>query len=239
MPATKGHTRRHAGVEVLELLVSGPPAFATDGGDTIVFWNHGAEALLGPPATEVLGRRCFDVMKGRDAFGNRFCHEDCAVVAMTRKGEPVHGFEMDIDPPSGHQQTLHVTILQIPGSRPDLFTLVHLLQPVDGSSRLARALERLGATAPSSGLVQLSAKPRPPETLPPLTVREKEVLQWMAGGLQNKEVAHRLRISPATVRNHVHNILEKLGVHSKIEAVSLAFRQGWVPAAPGPLDQTH
>jgi len=34
----------------------------------------------------------------------------------------------------------------------------------------------------------------------------------------------------ATVRNHVHNILEKLEVHSKLEATSLAFRQGWVSA---------
>ena len=37
-----------------------------------------------------------------------------------------------------------------------------------------------------------------------------------------------LGISVATTRNHVHNILEKLEVHSKLEAVSLAFREGWV-----------
>ena len=43
-----------------------------------------------------------------------------------------------------------------------------------------------------------------------------------------KEVAQHLGISPATARNHVHNILDKLGVHSKLEAVSLAFRSGWV-----------
>jgi Bacterial regulatory proteins, luxR family len=47
-------------------------------------------------------------------------------------------------------------------------------------------------------------------------------------GLQNKEVAQKLEISLATARNHVHNILEKLEVHSKLEAVSLAFRRGWV-----------
>jgi hypothetical protein len=46
-------------------------------------------------------------------------------------------------------------------------------------------------------------------------------------------------LSVATVRNHVHNILDKLGVHSKLEAVSLGFRNGWIvldglPATPGP-----
>jgi len=43
----------------------------------------------------------------------------------------------------------------------------------------------------------------------------------VAAGLQNKEIAHKLGISLATVRNHIHNILEKLDVHSKLEAVSL------------------
>ena len=57
MPATKGHARHHAGVEVLELLASGPPAFGTDGGERIVFWNRGAEAILGAPAADVLGDR--------------------------------------------------------------------------------------------------------------------------------------------------------------------------------------
>ena len=63
---------------------------------------------------------------------------------------------------------------------------------------------------------------------PPLTPRETEVLYHVAAGLQNKEVARNLGLSLATVRNHVHNILVKLGVHSKLEAVSLSFRNGWI-----------
>jgi hypothetical protein len=46
-------------------------------------------------------------------------------------------------------------------------------------------------------------------------------LPQLAAGLQNKEVAQKLNLSLATVRNHGHNILVKLGVHSKLEAVSL------------------
>jgi DNA-binding NarL/FixJ family response regulator len=62
----------------------------------------------------------------------------------------------------------------------------------------------------------------------PLTPREREILGLVASGLQNKEVAEKLGVSLATVRNHVHNILDKLGLHSKLEAVALAFRSGWV-----------
>ena len=70
-----------------------------------------------------------------------------------------------------------------------------------------------------------------PPAAPPLTPRETEVLHHVAAGLQNKEVARNLGLSLATVRNHVHNVLVKLGVHSKLEAVSLSFRNGWIPEA--------
>lgn len=70
-----------------------------------------------------------------------------------------------------------------------------------------------------------------PLAAPPLTPRETEVLHQVAAGLPNKEVARNLGLSLATVRNHVHNILVKLGVHSKLEAVSLSFRNGWIPEA--------
>jgi DNA-binding NarL/FixJ family response regulator len=73
----------------------------------------------------------------------------------------------------------------------------------------------------------------PAAVAPPLTQREKEILSWVAAGLQNKEIADRLDISLATVRNHIHNILEKLEVHSKLEALSLAFRNGWITPANG------
>jgi len=113
---------------------------------------------------------------------------------------------------------------------------VHILQPIDRTGRLERALERLGASRvpePESGAVEERRPPARPVALaktPPLTEREREILRWLADGLQNKEIARELGISLATVRNHVHNMLEKLDVHSKLEAVSLAFRQGWVSA---------
>jgi DNA-binding NarL/FixJ family response regulator len=62
-----------------------------------------------------------------------------------------------------------------------------------------------------------------------LTGREQEVLQMMAAGLGNKEIAARLRISPNTAKFHVARILAKLGAGSRTEAVSMAMRRGVVP----------
>ena len=55
-----------------------------------------------------------------------------------------------------------------------------------------------------------------------LTPREREILPLLDGGLANKEIATRLGIEVATVKNHVHNILDKLQVHRRGEAAALA-----------------
>jgi DNA-binding NarL/FixJ family response regulator len=61
-----------------------------------------------------------------------------------------------------------------------------------------------------------------------LTPREREVLQLLADGLDAKRVAARLHITPRTQRNHVANILAKLGVHSQLQALVVALRHGIV-----------
>lgn len=59
-----------------------------------------------------------------------------------------------------------------------------------------------------------------------LTSREIEVLELLAEGVSTQEIAERLYVSTNTVRNHAQSILMKLGVHSRLEAVSTAVRQG-------------
>jgi DNA-binding NarL/FixJ family response regulator len=59
-----------------------------------------------------------------------------------------------------------------------------------------------------------------------LTDRELEILTLLSEGLRNDDIAARLFISPQTVQTHVRNLLGKLGVHSKLEAVAFAVRNG-------------
>ena len=59
-----------------------------------------------------------------------------------------------------------------------------------------------------------------------LTDREREILQMLARGKRNDDIAKELFISPQTVQTHVRNILGKLRVHSKLEAVAFAVRHG-------------
>jgi two-component system, NarL family, nitrate/nitrite response regulator NarL len=66
-----------------------------------------------------------------------------------------------------------------------------------------------------------------------LTVREREVLRLIGQDLSNKEIARRLGIEVATVKNHVHNLLEKLNVHRRAEAARLLAR------SPGALSASQ
>jgi NarL family two-component system response regulator LiaR len=69
---------------------------------------------------------------------------------------------------------------------------------------------------------------RPPAPGLDLTEREREVLTLMIEGLNNVQIAGRLNVSPSTIKSHVSNILSKLGVASRTEAVTLALRNGIV-----------
>jgi DNA-binding NarL/FixJ family response regulator len=72
---------------------------------------------------------------------------------------------------------------------------------------------------------QMSRSDRQQVPTPRLTDRELEVLKLVAQGLNNRELGKRLFISENTVKNHVLNILEKLQLHSRMEAVMYAVRE--------------
>lgn len=64
--------------------------------------------------------------------------------------------------------------------------------------------------------------------MPPLTLREEEVLKLMAEGLRNKEIAARLSITERTATFHVGNVLSKLGADGRVEAIHFARLRGLI-----------
>ncbi len=240
----KASNHRPKPADLLDLLSSGePPAFANDQNHRIIFWNKGAERLMERTAAQALGRLCHEVFCGRDPFGNRFCGETCTVGDALKRHETVSRFEIKTGERS-RSKSLGITIIEIPDPRPGCFTAVHILDQVDEKSRLARELARLrqvnGAVSHSAlsadGGVPIQLQwqantAQAPELSPgvaeQLSAREMDVLRAVASGQANKDIADSLHISVATTRNHVQHILKKLNVHSKLEAVALAFRHGW------------
>ena len=99
------------------------------------------------------------------------------------------------------------------------------------SDDLCRAIK-----AAAGGQVQLSPEAaarlmrevRAPDASQALTERETEILRLMAGGYSNKEIANSLGVAEGTIKNHVSNILSKMGVRDRTRAVLKAFELGQI-----------
>lgn len=83
------------------------------------------------------------------------------------------------------------------------------------------------ATAKVMRRMQTRKEPNLAWSIGPLTPREHQVLQLVAKGYKNQEIASSLGISEGTVQNHLTNIYVKLDVHTRTEAVTAAWKHGW------------
>jgi two-component system, NarL family, response regulator LiaR len=96
------------------------------------------------------------------------------------------------------------------------------------ANAVKKAAQGVPTLSPEATRSLINASTRPPQLGYNLTSRELEVLALMAQGLNNREIGEKLFISAATVKNHVSNILDKLGTTSRTQAVALAVENKMV-----------
>ena len=193
--------------------------------------RSGLENLLKARAVKVAGTAA-----NLESAGSLLLDAEADAVLIDATGEQPEEFVQTVAE-SGLASELAVSVLADHLPRASLAAAlrkgVRAVLPSDVSQdQLVAALE-----AVASGLVVVhpadveAAFPasRPlAELAEPLTRREREVLQMLAAGLSNKEIAARLVISEHTVKFHVASILGKLGAESRTEAVSLGIRRGLI-----------
>lgn len=213
MTATESARTRSSSALDEALSSSDDGAFVVGADGRIVLWNRSAERILGYPAREAIGRTCCEIFGG-DGDGRR-CDQGCHEGALTGTGEPLRIFDVRTLTKTGQPVWINVSILTVPPNGKSRPLALHIFRDVTATRALLRlAKERLLPPDPEAGATARTV----------LTRRELELLRLMTLGLNTAAAAARLRVSPATIRNHVQNIFGKLGVHSRLEAVAYARR---------------
>lgn len=214
--------------QALNRVGDGVCAVSSDG--RVLFWNRAAERILGHTARDITGRSCCEVFAGRDEHGNRVCHQGCHVMTLVGMQEPVQHFDMLTRARDGRSVWLDMSIMSLPretapnghgnghtNGHANGFILLHFFRDVTASKELLDVVRERYAAPPAAAEGAIDGAVA-------LTRREVEVLRLVAQGSRTKAVAEKLHVSPATVRNHVQNILGKLGAHNRLEAVAYATR---------------
>lgn len=202
--------------------------FAVDEDQRIVHWNEGAERILGYSYRDAVGRYCYDIIKGLDQSSRQICYLGCPVIDCAKSGYPTPGQDVKVKAKDGSSRWLSVVHTYFErenqnGSRGSLAAVVHIFRDATEGMEAKRTLERVSR--------EVSAYASPDAVKEPevhhhedLTDREQQVVSMLAQGEGTHGIAQKLMISNATARNHIQNILVKLNVHNRLEAVAYVLR---------------
>jgi len=202
-------------------------AIATDAEDRVIGINDAARSLFGyDNSGKVIGLDFAKVFQPRDVFGNPLGYDYSLIFQMLESGQPFKNFECQLRKACGDYQRADVSVVVVLGPCPDKYELVHVLWPRERRRQADEVISRLLNIAEHPEVTGIGVKLRQAgngKSL--LTDRQQEILLLVAGGKCSGDVAKALNISPETVRNHMRNILSRLDVHSRAEAVSVAYQR--------------
>jgi PAS domain S-box-containing protein len=202
-------------------------AYTVTEGGQICSWYRAAEQLFGYPANEVLRRHIDDVLGARDAL-----HTDALAggseAATRHRDEASSGipnFDLEVRTRSGDRIWVNVSTIVFDNRRTGRRLLVRLARGIDQRRRNEELLNRMVEAARRVVALTDDARHAPVE---PLSEHERRILKLFAEGNNAMTIARKLRISPQTLRNHLHHINQKLRTHNRLEAVTHAQRRGLI-----------
>lgn len=187
------------------------PLWVTDSTGNVSFLNARAETLFGRTFAEVAGQSCDVAIGAQTPDGTPGCPH-CRHYYEKHEPAEIEPARMQVPIKTGRPVEVSVVGIEVDGPGGPL--LVHCVVNDARERRLRRFLSglMLRRSAPADANVARGWD---------LTPREREVLSLVADGLSMHEIAAKLNVSYATVRNHMQHVFAKLGVHSILEAVAV------------------
>ena len=199
-------------------------AFVVNKNHNIVYWNQAAQRMLGYSPNKVVGRPCYEVLRGCNEKGQAVCHHHCRIMTAAMADSPVKDYDVVACTKSGGLRWINISILTASIANEQVSpVIVHLFRDATQArqnqqlvTQMFHAIDEYD-TAKTYPLLPTSEKK------PHLTKRERQVLILLVQGLSTAEISESLSIAKATVRNHIQSILHSLQVHSRLEAVVYAL----------------
>ncbi|HEX5133298.1 MAG TPA: LuxR C-terminal-related transcriptional regulator [Candidatus Krumholzibacteria bacterium] len=188
----------------------GMPVWISAPDGTLSYMNRQAEVLIGQSAADCVGNLCYLVIAGRTPDGTPLCCPRCRVRRLADEREEIEPVRIAVPVADGTRRDATVVIIGLEDGQ-----LVHCVVDAGNELRLRHFLDHVTLRTPDADSNAVRVR------LGDLTMREREVLELLAEDATLHDIANRLGVSYATVRNHVQHILGKLGVHSILEAVAV------------------
>jgi PAS domain S-box-containing protein len=198
-------------------------AFAVTTDGIIRLWNPAAEEFFGVPAAAAVGCKCCELICGQSASNMPVCLPQCSVLERAAQGQPAPAFDLQVRTANG-RRWINVSVLIAPIRNSKL--VLHLARDIQHTKIMEEItrgfLRQLGAIS-GLKLEELLSPGAVPHL--DLSLQETAILRLLVEGKSTKAIGEAFHISPATVRNHIEHILQKLSVHSRLEAVLRAIRE--------------
>src|SRR6476661_1197270 len=193
-------------------------AFSVSEQGKILSWNGAARRLFGYSSSEVLGKSCFQVLRGRGVLGTEVCHEGCSILECTAGQTEIPNFDLQVSRRSGERLWVNLSTVVWQNPRNQHRLVIHLAHDITRQKKTERATEKMLKMTHQFSKV---AEDNTPAVSPvaALSEQEAEILRLFASGKNSPEIAKRLQISLQTLRNHLHRINQKLRTHNRLEAV--------------------
>lgn len=184
--------------------------FVVDQEGTVLEASLTTAALFGRQPTGLIGRKCFELMRGRTRDASFACSPACPWLTMARTGGPPGPIHVTMFPgaPSASEATSEFRLTHVPLMGLDEPVVVHLLEDVGKQTRHGRVGARLD-----------SLQTRDRSVIEPLTAREFDVLCLIAEGFNSAQIAAQLGGKATTVRTHTARIFGKLGARNRADAL--------------------
>lgn len=197
--------------------------FAVRETEEICFWNHAAEALFGYSEAEALGKTCCALLHGVDSLGTQVCLNRSDVIKFPIGRSNIPTFDLSVTTFSGQRIWISFSTLIYQNGRTGASLIVHLAHDISARKKQEDLLHRI--TALSKEINSIMDEPARFAPVNALSQHELQILRMFAEGLSSSVVVKKLRITPQTLRNHLHHINCKLRTHNRLEAVTHALQR--------------